>query len=237
VLAGAAIAALWLIAAVASVVVLAGTPWSQDSEVRGQRFTSPPAAPSTDTPQRPRQATAVATVDDSGTISLTQTLVWSDSVPDSIELTHPDLTDVPGVPADVPAVLGRPEATLGGRPLSVSAGTDGGWRVLTSARGPGSVVLTYQVRDAVHRDQASPPGRALAVLPLPPLDTPPDEPRQLSLSADNVLNVSCPVPAPETVLLCAERQGGNWLVTVPPDGNVVLAQLDLPVPTGADAQG
>lgn len=222
-----AVVALWLVAGAASVAVLTLS-GSDDTEILGQRFDSPAGVPSSTAPD-PQQVRETAEVDDAGVVSLTQTLVWTDAVPAVLDVGRPDLVGLPGLPADVTAELGPPVATSGGQQLGISAQADGGWRVTTGAgQAPGSVVLTYQVTDAVHRDEAAPPDRALVVIPLPPLEAATDAPRQLSLSAERILNVSCPLRAEETVVLCGELQDQRWLVTLPPEGNVVLAQIDLP---------
>lgn len=224
----AAVAALWLVAGATSVAVITRS-GPDDSEVLGQRFEDPAGAPAAAAPSDPQEVSETATVDVAGVVSLTQTLVWQDAVPAVLDVRQPDLVNVPGLPDDVRAALGQPVATAEGRPLPVLAQAGGTWRVTTGAgETPGAVVLTYQVADAVHRDQASPPDRALVVIPLPPLGAGTDGPRQLSLPSDRVLNVSCPLPAQEAVVLCGTREDGRWLVTVPPDGDVVLAQLDLP---------
>ena len=225
----AGIAALWVLTAVVCVVLLTWPRPSQDSEVLGERFTSPTEESLPGGPPSPQQATTAATIGADGTISLAQTLVWSDTVPPVIGVSQPVLGGIEALLDDVSPVIGRPEATLDGRPLQVEPGDNGAWRVLApGGQGAGTVALTYQVQDALHRDPQSPPGRALAVIPLPPLDIPADAPRQVSLPSAGVLNVSCPLAAGEAVLLCATLQGDTWLVSVPPGGHVVLAQLDLP---------
>lgn len=248
-------AAALVVIAVTGLAVFLQTRSTQESdpqvEVLGERFTNPAAAPSSNAPAStapaspaaaasansagspviPLEALTTATVDGTGRVVLTQTLVWTVAVPAVIDLEQPKLTGVLGIPDDVAPDLGRPSVTLDGQPLQVTPGPRGGWRVQAPAgHGRGSVVLTYSVSGAVHRDQGAAPGRALAVIPLPALNAESRAPRQLSLPADTVLNVSCPSPNGESVRLCGTRRGDFWLVTAPPGSKVVLAQLDLPVP-------
>ena len=245
----------WFVGAAAALLVINVTAWAvflqtrsaqeadQQVEVLGERFTNPAAAPSATAPANPApvpsagspvnplEAMTTATVDGGGRVVLTQTLVWTVAVPAMIDLLPAQLTGVSGIPDDVAPDLGQPSAVLDGQPLQVGPGPKGGWRVQTpSGRGRGSVVLTYSVSGAVHRDKDAAPGRALAVIPLPPLGAGSGVPRQLSLPADTVLNVSCPSPNSESVLLCGTQRGDSWLVTAAPGTKVVLAQLNLPVP-------
>lgn len=191
--------------------------------------TSPTPTPTVAVPAEtssPLEALATATVNDRGVVVLTRTFIWS-SVPTSIALEQPQLARVAGVPSGVAPQVGRPKAWLDGQALTVSE-SGGGWQVQTPPGARlGSVVLTYPVSGTLHRDPSSPPGRALAVIPLPLVKGQAEVPRRLSLQSKNILNVSCPTPG-GAVVLCGTEAKGSWLVSIPPDGAVVLAQMDLP---------
>lgn len=223
--------------------LIAQTP-DQDSEVLGQRSSSssdesgpagPPASSEAGSEAgsgqalQPQEVAGAATVGADGAVALTVTLAWPDGVPAVIEVGQPALDAIEAVPDDASAVLGRPEASLDGSPLPVEAVGPETWRVLVPETGSaGPVLLTYQLDDALHRDRLSPPGRALAVIPLPTVGASAGIARQVSLPAEGILNVSCPASVGDAVTLCGTRQGGRWLVDVPPEGDVVLAQMDLP---------
>ena len=192
-----------------------------DAQVLGERLSNPPAA----TP--PQASTANATVDASGQIRVTETRVWSDAVPATIDVEQPNLQGLAGIPDDVLVAVGLPSATLDGQALAVSAADNGAWRLtVPDGVGPGAVVIDYPLTGVLHNDPASAPGRALAVVALPPLASTADVPRQVTLPAKGVLNVSCPTPDNGPVTLCATREDATWVVTLPLGGSVVLAQLD-----------
>lgn len=192
-----------------------------DTQVLSERLSNPPPA----TP--PQASTATAAVDADGQVNVTETRVWSDAVPATIDVQQPNLQGLAGIPDDVLVAVGRPSATLDGQALAVSAADQGAWRLtVPDGVGPGAVVITYAVTGALHSDTASAPGRALAVVALPPLDETTDVPRQVTLSAKGVLNVSCPTPDNGPVTLCATRENATWVVTLPPGGSVLIAQID-----------
>ena len=192
-----------------------------DAQVLGERLSNPPAA----TP--PQASTANATVDASGQIRVTETRVWSDAVPATIDVEQPNLQGLAGIPDDVLVAVGLPSATLDGQALAVSAADNGAWRLtVPDGVGPGAVVIDYPLTGVLHNDPASAPGRALAVVALPPLASTADVPRQVTLPAKGVLNVSCPTPDNGPITLCATREDATWVVTLPLGGSVVLAQLD-----------
>ncbi len=178
-------------------------------------------------PPRPTSATAVADVDAAGTVTLTQQLGWAANLPTTIDVSQPDLAGVSGVPSDVTALLGRPSATMDGRELTVTASA-AGWRVTLPTRPSGVVALRYTVTNALHSDPQAPAGRALAVIPLPPVELGDGVTRRLELPAATVLNVSCPPASPGgAVALCGREDGTTWVVDVPPNSSVVLAQVDV----------
>ena len=191
-----------------------------------QAVVAPVIGPSA-APPRPSSATAVADVDTAGAVVLTQRLRWVDRLPRSIDVGQPDLTGVTGVPSDVTALLGRPAASMDGRELVVSA-SSAGWRVALPARPSGVVELRYTVTGALHSDPKAPEGRALAVIPLPPVELADGLTRRLELPTATVLNVSCP-PARRggAVVLCGRERGTSWVVDVPRGSSVVLAQVDV----------
>ena len=184
-------------------------------------------------PPRPSSATAIIGVDAAGGITVTQRLSWADHLPATIDVSQPDLAGVSGVPRDVTALLGRPSASIDGRALAVTAST-AGWRVALPARPSGVVQLHYRVTGALHSDPQAPAGRALAVIPLPPVELGDGVTRRLELPAATVLSVSCP-PARRggPVALCGREDGRTWVVDVPRGSSVVLAQVDVPAtPSG-----
>lgn len=184
-------------------------------------------------PPRPSSATAVADVDPAGAVTVTQRLGWADHLPASIDVSQPGLAGVSGVPSDVTALLGRPSASMDGRELVVAAST-AGWRISLPARPSGVVALRYRVSNALHSDPQATAGRALAVIPLPPVELGAGVTRRLELPAATVLNVSCPpVRRGGAVALCGRRDGTTWVVDVPRGSSVVLAQVDVTAtPTG-----
>ncbi len=188
-------------------------------------------------PPRPTSATAVADVDAAGTITLIQQLGWAANLPATIDVSQPDLAGVSGVPSDVSALLGRPTATMDGRELAVTASA-AGWRVTLPARPSGVVALRYTVSNALHSDPQAPSGRALAVIPLPPVVLGDGVTRRLELPAATVLNVSCPPAAPGgAVSLCGREDGTTWVVDVPRGSRVVLAQVDVQVDVPSTPSG
>lgn len=199
---------------------------------QAQAVVAPVIGPAVGPPQ-PSSATAVADVDPAGTVTVTQRLSWADHLPSSIDVSQPDLAGVSGVPSDVTALLGRPSASMDGRELVVTAST-AGWRIALPARPSGVVALRYRVSNAVHTDPQARAGRAVAVIPLPPVELGDGVTRRLELPAATVLNVSCPpVDAGGAVAPCGHQDGATWVVDVPRGSSVVLAQVDVTsTPTG-----
>jgi len=166
-----------------------------------------------------------ATVDAGAQVRLERTVRWTGGAPAAIALQQPDLTDVAGVPDDLDLKIGQPTATIDGKQVDVLEAPGGGWQILIPKReGAGSLEVSYPLTGALHRDPASPPGRALAVVPLSGLAGS-SAARELRLSGENILNVSCP-SAEGTVQLCGRRSGDAWVIKVPQGGQAVLAQLD-----------
>ncbi len=162
-----------------------------------------------------------------GSVVVDRTLTWGQDAPTVVILEAEARSRAAGVPTGQAPALGRPTATLAGRPADVVEAPGRGWAVLTpDAPRPGSLTVQYRLTGVLHRDATSPAGRALAVVPLPRVEGQADAARVVTLSSGDVLNVSCPLPS-GAVTLCGRRAGGRWTATVPAGGDVLLVQVDV----------
>ncbi len=218
--------------AVAAVVLLAGLGVTfaltrQDDRPRGTQVLGVRLS----TPQpdaAPQTSTASAAMAADGQVTVTETWVWPDAIPLTIEVRQPDLQGLSGIPSGTRVTASRPDASVDGSPLSVTAAGDGSWRLaVPPGAGHGVVLVRYRLSGTVHTDPQSPPQRALAVVALAPQTSSAGVPRQLILPAANVLNVACPSADGGPVVLCATRTASTWVVTLPPGGSVALAQLNV----------
>lgn len=217
--------------AVAVAVVLAGMGITfagsrQDEGPRGTQVLGVPLSiPQADA--APQTSTASVSMAD-GQVVVTETWVWPGAIPPTIDVRQPDLRGLVGIPSGTRVTASRPDASVDGDPLIVTAAGDGSWRLaVPTGVGHGVVLVRYRLSGTVHTDPRSPPERALAVVALAPQTSSAGVPRQLILPAANVLNVSCPSASGGPVVLCATRRVSSWVVTLPPGGSVALAQLNL----------
>jgi len=167
-------------------------------------------------------------------IEVVETLRWPDGGPAAIELELPANAATAGGLAINPALsIESLQVSIDGTPVMPTprTGTSNAW-VLTAPSGaaPRSMVVRYLLDGAIVRSVPATPGRALAVLT--PISTGAADglPITIAIAATNVLNVYCPGASSQSAILCGRLEGDQWMVTPPPGGPLVVAQLDLPDP-------
>jgi hypothetical protein len=223
--AGGVLATLVALAALVAVLLLPA-----DDDVTQRPGIQAPPLGATPGPAQSGVLTATATVVGLDTVQVHEEVTWPEGGPTRIQLAFPHYPQLTGQAATIAPRIENLVVDLDHsrvHPVPI-VGQTNAWVIQSqTSLAPSSMRVVYDLHGVVIRTSPSRQHRALAVLA--PLASPvaPNE-STVTVRGASIRNVYCPA-LPREQLLCGDRIGATWEVTLPGAGSSpIIAQIDLP---------